>query len=110
MATQTVRCRFCGRLAHNVPYYQSRGDGSGPAFPPDNPLSQKIAYAYGVHRGYGCDTGCCGHEYYLCAEDGEILFSEFDFFHGGSEGLRAFAHPHRVHIHWNECDGLDIDD
>lgn len=34
-----------------------------------------------VHTSYGCDTGCCGHQWMLIGEGGEELASQFSFSH-----------------------------
>jgi hypothetical protein len=42
------------------------------------------------HRGYGCDTGCCGHAVAIERDDGREEES-FEFTHPYDEDPRAFA-------------------
>jgi hypothetical protein len=60
-----------------------------------------------VHRGYGCDTGCCGH----CIEvDGEELDGSFQFDHPFDKDKRRYAEEFikaagcdPADLVWNEC-------
>lgn len=48
------------------------------------------SYAYVVHDYYGCESGCCGHNAYLCDKNGNILASEWEFSHPYSEDDKPF--------------------
>lgn len=59
------------------------------------------------HRGYGCDTGCCGHSVQI---DGKG--DDFHFAHPYGEDLRAFAEElvrtslgeeHVKDLDWENC-------
>jgi hypothetical protein len=78
-------------------------------------MTRAIVY----HRGYGCDTGCCGHVVELQDDNEEPLTSEFSFTHPNlsredwREFVRemvtdAFGTEHVADIAWDDC--LVVDD
>lgn len=65
------------------------------------------------HRGYGCDTGCCGHA--IRVNDASIEHETFDFAHPWlrDESPREFAErwvreefgeAHVADLDWENCD------
>lgn len=74
-------------------------------------MSRVVVY----HRGYGCDTGCCGH-YVEFADDPEISGthrSQFHFDHPGNESPVEFAQrmvtetfgaEHVQDLDWEHCE------
>lgn len=58
------------------------------------------------HRGYGCDTGCCGHTVEM--EDGR---EKFEFAHPDGDPREfaeelvrdAFGEEHVVDLDWENC-------
>lgn len=58
------------------------------------------------HRGYGCDTGCCGHTVEMFADDVVAAAADFDprfadSVHDDSDANFSFDHP------W-DGDGLEF--
>ncbi len=72
-------CSVCGRYTRNHPIR----DGC--------PHPKDAAYCYVVHDYYGCDTGCCGHEAYLCDAEGRVIKSCFLFEHPDSSDDAQWA-------------------
>lgn len=52
---------------------------------------KKAAYSYVVHDLYGCESGCCGHTFYLCDDKGEIIKHNFEFTHPYGEDKNVWA-------------------
>ncbi len=77
---------------------------------------------YVYHTGYGCDTGCCGHERVAVDEDGKEVDNVFEFDHpyykgeATNEKRREFIlsvldewprlYPNAV-IDWEKCEICD---
>lgn len=66
----TEICKHCNRLV--------RSDEK-----PDPPLATHFGLHEATvnHRGYGCDTGCCGYEVEVYDKYGMSLHSMFEFTH-----------------------------
>lgn len=69
------------------------------------------------HRGYGCDTGCCGHAIKI---DGEELRGSFDFTHPYCKHHKQwavefaqkvieekFGPEHTFDLDWENCEVID---
>lgn len=67
----------------------------------------KFAYAYLVHDGFGCDTGCCGHRLFACDDSGKVLDNVFEFTHAdkwcndvaNNEDARLWCEA-VISVHW----------
>lgn len=68
------------------------------------------------HRGYGCDTGCCGHVVRVQNDDGTKAEERFTFSHPAWESAREFAEAavkeefgadHVADLAWGECEIID---
>lgn len=67
------------------------------------------------HRGYGCDSGCTGHEVVVLGKNDEELFWDFAFDHPRGESGRAFimrlagetAAKYRLPIDFEKCEVRD---
>jgi hypothetical protein len=65
------------------------------------------------HRGYGCDTGCCGHAIEVIGTQGESDEACFEFDHPrADESPRQFAErmirrhlgdKHVADLDWDNC-------
>lgn len=60
-------CEYCGRQHSNKNHCKCAG--------------ARVVWAYAVHDYYGCDTGCCGWRAIGTDKKGNVLASEFNFFH-----------------------------
>lgn len=88
-------CRRCGRPLPEWRDFAGRGrHGIGKC--------QAAVGIYYVHQGYGCDTGCCGHVFYLEGEHGDSEpIGDFKFSHDEEElngTLAELAAKHGVPI------------
>lgn len=68
------------------------------------------------HRGYGCDTGCCGHVVRVQNDDGTKAEERFTFSHPAWESAREYAEAavreefgadHVADLAWEECEIID---
>ena len=50
-----------------------------------------------IHSYYGCESGCCGHEYQVVRGD-DVLYREFDFEHD-RDTLERKAGEMAAHLH-----------
>lgn len=85
-------CDKCGR--------QITGDYHHSVHVHSNPVRVVIE-----HRGYGCDTGCCGHQITAYDDRGMIVESYFDFTHPYSEDLAVWA----THLAGERFQGVTLD-
>ena len=44
------------------------------------------------HAYYGCESGCCGHQIVIVADDGEETYGYFDFGHPAYWDFKAKAY------------------
>lgn len=103
----TAICERCNR-----PINQGYNRGCEPCR--DRELKEKATYLTLNHRGYGCDTGCCGTV--VGVENGdhdELRRSEFNFFHGNETREEAEwtmrAYEHELGLHGLAIDWEDVD-
>jgi hypothetical protein len=58
-----------------------------------------IVGVYAVHEMYGCESGCCGHQFYALDDQDTPIRMDFSFMHDEvEEDLREFAEHFRVPI------------
>jgi hypothetical protein len=68
------------------------------------------AYVYYNHSYYGCDSGCCGHRFYVADADGRVLSERFEFTHDEEavrENAEAMAHHWGVPVRADKCEYSD---
>ena len=93
-------CQNCGRPRH-VDETEGRN------------VYETPLYGYVVHDSFGCDTGCCGHRFYLADLNGHVVCSSFEFthpygnMHGFREDIKNWGRENGVPIHWGECELSD---
>lgn len=102
-------CQRCGRPWHSGPLPSGCG---------------KPAYVTVVHSGYGCDTGCCGHEVEWWDDQNARIRGSFSFDHPWDLDAMTEEQRHtwiadqvrdaqdydlygEVPIRWESCELLD---
>jgi hypothetical protein len=68
------------------------------------------ARLYFVHDLLGCDSGCCGHRFYVVDEPGHVIWSYFMLGEHDWDALECqateLARQFGVEVDWGACDYL----
>lgn len=98
-------CSHCNRPVQSIPPHRIYlGDGYL--------CSQAVdgGQIYYNHSGYGCDTGCCGHTWYIEDKNGDVKYSQFMFEHNIEdirETINWWANHYNLTIDTGRCEFID---
>lgn len=91
-------CPQCSRHVASVPNPILKRDVHG-----------SLVKTYALHRGYGCDTGCCGHVAYAEDVAGNTCSAQFEFTHPYGAPIEEWAQEfcadafRNVPFSWADC-------
>jgi hypothetical protein len=99
-------CERCGRPVRRPNDHQI---ASG--FPDGRAGGKRL---YFVHDFLGCDSGCCGHRFYVVDTTGHVVWSHFMLDEHSRDTLeceaRELARRSGIEVDWSACDYFGHED